>query len=1769
VAKAQQDSSVGRRATPGQSVAGEVMNFSELAASTLRGGDATPARSRSMPRLKRSTSNVQRSTFNGGSEPAEPPATEAGADPMFSAAAAGPAPPASASFLALPDNAVAFNPDSQGAVGPNHLMVTLGSEVRIQDRAGGVISTVSLDAFWGALGSSNVFDPRVLYDPSHQRWLTVAIANPATNDSSLLLAVSQTSDPTGNWFRHQIRVDLTDGVYAASPNLGWCRDWVVVSAAMNDKTGLYFYSADIFAFNRTNLYAGGPAQFMRKVYAPSAGSLDAENIPVPAVCYDASFATNFLVANWDGSHAGGPGRLRLFTVSGPVLAPVFDEFESLGGLFVSAGAAWGNPSWLSTSPGNTNFAPQAGSPVKIFIGDARIQNVVYRNGLLWCTHHVFLPTNAATRSAVQWWSFSPGGTVLQHGRVDDPTGVRFFAYPSIAVNRYDDVLLGYSRFAANQFVSANYAFHGYEAVPGSLSADTVLKAGEAKFAAMDGEDVLWGDWSGAVVDPANDTDLWTIQEYAALPVGGIDRWGTWWGRVSPPVNLSLRAVGSPASVLAGSNVTYSIQVTNRGTHIATGVRLIDTLPPGAAFVSAVASQGACGHTNGVVTCNFGDVAGDIVTNVVVWATIVARLNQGGTATNNVSVLSFGPDASPADNSTKVLTQVSTASDLAVTVSVPPDVVVLSNNVTFTVTVTNLGPGAAASTWLTNVLPAGLTFVSATPTVGSCSHASGRVSCSLATLGMNAGARVTVVARAIASGFATNRANVVSSAIDPALTNNSASAFVKASARPTIQTLSSPQSIAEDSSLGPLTFSIGDVETPPESLVLGRASSNTNLVPVTNIVFGGAGANRFFTVMPLPNASGSVNITRTVTDADGLSATNTFQLNISPVPDPPTISDITNQTVAEDMVIGPLNFIIGDAESSAATLNLSGASSNQGLIPNANITFGGGVSNRTVTVRPMTNMSGSATITVTVSDGGLTASDSFVVTVNEVNDLPTINDVGNRAILEDSTGTTIGLSLGDVEAPAALILSGTSSNLTLVPNGNITFSQTTNTSRTVTIVPAPNQYGTTLITLTVTDANNASATDTFVLTVNGVNDPPTLAALSPLTINEDSGTTNVALSGISFGPSNEGQTNRVTATSSQPGLIPDPTVVYSSPNATGTLSFAPAANSNGIATITVTVNDGGTSNNAVTRTFNVTVNAVNDAPSISAITNVVVNEDTTTVPIPFIIGDAESAATTLSVAARALDTNLIANVVLSGAGSNRTIAVTPALNRSGQTSITVFVGDGTNTNTMTFLMTVREMNDLPSILMSTNQFTINEDQATNISLTIGDVETVAAALTLSVPVNPSLTPNISFGGSGSNRTVNIVPATNLSGTVTIEVFVSDGAGGSNSTSFILTVVSVNDLPTLDAPGNLSIPEDSPVRTVLLSGISSGAPNEAQPLTVTAVSGNPALLANPAVIYSSANSTGRLELLPLPNASGTAAITVSVSDGVSTNSRVFDLTVTAVNDPPSISSIGNRQMDEDTTASVPLVIGDLETPAGQLSVLASSSNPELLDETGIRITGNGTDRTLFLTPLPDQSDGLTTITVTVTDGSNEVAVASFDLTVRAVNDAPTISGLADLTINQGSGPTNIFFTVSDPESLPSSLVATATSLNQALVPNGNLVVNGNGTSRTLTITPVASQSGTAVIQVILRDGPAQGAAVVTNSFVLTVHNMEVSLRIERFGNVAVVSWPTNSPGWTLQSTANVALPGSWNNVSTSPGVVNDRYAVTNALGSSALFYRLRHP
>ena len=174
----------------------------------------------------------------------------------------------------------------------------------------------------------------------------------------------------------------------------------------------------------------------------------------------------------------------------------------------------------------------------------------------------------------------------------------------------------------------------------------------------------------------------------------------------------------------------------------------------------------------------------------------------------------------------------------------------------------------------------------------------------------------------------------------------------------------------------IPFTIGDLDTPLGNLVVTQSSNNTTLVPNANIVLGGSGANRTVTVTPAANQLGSATITLTVSDGTN-SASDSFVLTVN---SPPTISDITDQTINGNTSTGAIAFTVGDVETAPGSLTVSGSSNNTTLVPNGNIVFGGSGANRTVTVTPAANQTGTATITVTVSDGLTSVSDTFVLTV---------------------------------------------------------------------------------------------------------------------------------------------------------------------------------------------------------------------------------------------------------------------------------------------------------------------------------------------------------------------------------------------------------------------------------------------------------------------------------------------------------------------------------------------------------------------------------------------------------------------------------------------------------------------------------------------------------------------------------------------------------------------------------------------------------------------
>ncbi len=194
-----------------------------------------------------------------------------------------------------------------------------------------------------------------------------------------------------------------------------------------------------------------------------------------------------------------------------------------------------------------------------------------------------------------------------------------------------------------------------------------------------------------------------------------------------------------------------------------------------------------------------------------------------------------------------------------------------------------------------------------------------------------------------------------------------------------------QTTAPGGVIGPLAFTVTDEETLAVNLSVSVTSSNLAVIPQSAIIVSGSGSVRTITVNTLAGIIGISTLTVTIADEGGLTAQESFTINLTTSPPPPntppTISDLTDKTIVQGTTLGPVSFTIGDAESPLANLTVSVFSSNPTLVPIGNVVLGGSGANRTISVTPVPGMIGNATLTVTVSDeGSLTASDSFALTV---------------------------------------------------------------------------------------------------------------------------------------------------------------------------------------------------------------------------------------------------------------------------------------------------------------------------------------------------------------------------------------------------------------------------------------------------------------------------------------------------------------------------------------------------------------------------------------------------------------------------------------------------------------------------------------------------------------------------------------------------------------------------------------------------------------------
>ena len=235
----------------------------------------------------------------------------------------------------------------------------------------------------------------------------------------------------------------------------------------------------------------------------------------------------------------------------------------------------------------------------------------------------------------------------------------------------------------------------------------------------------------------------------------------------PAVDLAVTQ-SAPTSGVAGQDLSYTIVVTNAGPGNESAARLLDRLPPGVLFVSSSVPPAAA--AGGLLGFDLGALPARATRTIV----ITVRPTAAGTLVNQAVVSGIQPDPDLSNNMASATTTVAAApATLAVTLVASPVTGTVGQALTYTLTVTNSGPGPASGVVLTSAIPASATIVAASQTQGTSSIASSVVTTALGDLAAGGSATVTIVVIPTISGTLTTVASVTGNEPDPDPSNNSA------------------------------------------------------------------------------------------------------------------------------------------------------------------------------------------------------------------------------------------------------------------------------------------------------------------------------------------------------------------------------------------------------------------------------------------------------------------------------------------------------------------------------------------------------------------------------------------------------------------------------------------------------------------------------------------------------------------------------------------------------------------------------------------------------------------------------------------------------------------------------------------------------------------------------------------------------------------------------------------------------------------------------------
>jgi alpha-tubulin suppressor-like RCC1 family protein len=961
------------------------------------------------------------------------------------------------------------------------------------------------------------------------------------------------------------------------------------------------------------------------------------------------------------------------------------------------------------------------------------------------------------------------------------------------------------------------------------------------------------------------------------------------------------------------------------------------------------------------------------------------------------------------------------------------------------------------------------------------------------------------------------------------------------AAPIISSIGS-QTTDEDIAIDSIAFTATDLESASCGLNIILISSDPTLISDTNLSYICDADHYTITAIPQTNQNGAVTITVIVSDSAGLTISTSFDLTVLSINDTPEISNILDQSTSEDTAINSINFTVTDVENASCSMDITLTSSDESIVPNANLSYVCDNNSYTITAIPLADQNGNVTITVTVSDTGLlTATTSFALTITNISDAPVISSIDDQTTKVSTTTLPIQLTVTDADGDS-LTLAALLSDTYLIAVENITFSGTT-ANKTLTITPVSDVIGSVTITVVASDSQGITASQEFVLTVMPEIDSPVIklsgGSFQSLMVKKDGtawawgynaqgeigdGTTidrhsPIQVSGLTDVVDISGGRFHTMAVKS------DGTVwgwgyntYYNLGDTTTTEQHSPvqATIINSVIAIDsgqhhkIVLKNNGTVwgwgyNDAGQLGDGTTTDKTTSAAQLSGLNNIIaigagygfglaLKEDGTVwswgVNSVGAIGDGTNTDRLTPVQVSGLT-----GVVSIACGTSHALALKNdgtvwawGSNSYGQ------LGDNTTTD-KNLPVQVIGLSDVSAIAtQSSHSIALKNDGTVwawgaNGAGQLGD----GTLINRSIPVQTTIVTNVEVIGSGPGVTLMM----DIYGTVwscgnNSYGFVGDGTTINRITPVPILSYSANYYPVISQIADQTIDEDTPIDIHFISSDYNDSPCS---MTVSLSSSNQSLIPDANLSYVCDANHYTITGIPVADANGTATIDILVENsGALTALRSLALTVTAINDPPVLGTISGQTTNEDTPIQINIAASDADTvDCNGLDVTIVSSNFNLIPDENISYTCGSGSMFISLTPVRDLS-GVLSLTITVSDAYHLSAVSIIDLTVTAVNDAPVIGSISDQTTSEDIATSVIGFTVADNETAGCNMTLRMTSSDQTLVPDEYLLAICSGNEYSIVATPAKDQYGTATISVTIVDA---GGLAASTSFDLTVH------------------------------------------------------------------------